>query len=270
MIVSKLKSAIERLTTKVNPHAVIIVCHPKSGSHAIAHLLAELCGLSKTLDIPELWYPNILNLLQNKIDFYSFVKAHPKPFSKELIKEPSLSLIIDQVKIVFADAKYVFINRDPRDNIRSILNRVGVPGNLTRFEKKEWQLPTGWEEILNPTIFNIKYTHYIDVLASQWNIISNVVVAHPFEMVTIRYEDFMADKAKAITKLAGQLGLAIKNDISGKLDILYHPRGKDRDLPWKEFFGTENLMRIEKICGSKMEKFWIFSVSGNYVSLYQE
>ncbi len=255
MIFTKLKGSFERLTTKANPHAVIILCHPKSGSNAIAHLLAELCGLSKTLDIPELWYPNIANFMQGKIDFSSFVKIHPKPFSRDLIKEPSLSLIFDQVKTVFPAAKYVFINRDPRDNIRSILNRVGVPGNLQHFAAEEWKLPTGWKEIFNPAILQIKYTHYIDILASQWNLITNVVVEHPNEMTMIRYEDFVADKAEAITTLAGQLELSTKNDISDKLDILYHPRGKDRDLPWELFFGTENLMRIEEICGSKMKKF---------------
>ncbi len=164
-------------------------------------------------------------------------------------------MIYDQLKAVFPAAKYVFINRDPRDNIRSILNRMGVPGNLQHFEAGDWPLPNGWKEIFNPAILPFNDTHYIDILASQWNRITNVVVENPDDIAMIRYEDFMEDKIKAIRGLAKQLGLSPKNDITDKLDILYHPLGKDRDLPWEEFYGTENLMRIERICGSKMKKF---------------
>ncbi len=253
MILAKVKNVVERASYQVNPRAIIVLGNPKTGSNAIASLLAEYCGISKTLDIPQLWSPVIINILEGKCNLASVIRKHPKPFSRDLIKEPLLSLIFDQVKQTFPQSRYVFISRDPRDNIRSILNRLGVSGNLKEFGSEQKQLPDGWSESFNPKVLRTNYTHYIDILAHRWNLITNVYLENRDDMILIRYEDFMQNKTGAIAALARILRLPAINDISEKVDIPYNSAGKDRDLPWETFFGSENLQRIERICGSRLE-----------------
>jgi len=74
-------------------------------------------------------------------------------------------------------------------------------------------------------------------------------------MTLAKYEDFMSDKCRYIAELAKQLGVPKRNNIDSKVDIQYQPRGKDRHVSWEEFFGKQNLKRIERICGTRMEKF---------------
>lgn len=255
MIVNRLRRALERIVYKVNTHPVIVLGNQKTGTSAIAHLLADYCNLSKTIDISELWAPTIVHLLQDKIELSTIVRKHPKPFSRDLIKEPNMTFIYDRLRCVSPCAQYIFVNRDSRDNIRSFLNRMGIPGNLQHLEVSDWDIPELWKPALYPKIWQIQYTHYIDILAARWNRAADVYLENRNEMVLVRYEDFVADKVGTIESLAQQLGLPQVNDISDKVDIQYQPRGKDRNVPWEDFFGQENLMRIERICGSRMQKF---------------
>ena len=62
----------------------------------------------------------------------------------------------------------------------------------------------------------------------------------------------MKDKQGVIAGLGQQLGLPLKQDISDKLDIQFQPAG-NRAIRPEEFFGRDNLGRIEGICGEKMQ-----------------
>jgi hypothetical protein len=73
-------------------------------------------------------------------------------------------------------------------------------------------------------------------------------------MTLVRYEDFVKDKVGEITRLVRRMGLESVNDINGEVNVQYKPRGRNRDIPWDEFFGSENLARIEAICGKSMKR----------------
>jgi hypothetical protein len=73
-------------------------------------------------------------------------------------------------------------------------------------------------------------------------------------MVLIKYEDFMKDKAATIMGLARALGRQPRHDISDKVDVQYQSRG-DRDVKWVDFFGPNNLARLERICAVRMAAF---------------
>jgi hypothetical protein len=70
-------------------------------------------------------------------------------------------------------------------------------------------------------------------------------------MVLYRYEDFIADKIGFIHTLARGLGMNPIHDIQSRVDIQFQPKG-DHSVTWKEFFGCDNLARIEKICAEGM------------------
>ena len=53
--------------------------------------------------------------------------------------------------------------------------------------------------------------------------------------------------------ISKKMGFEPKKDISTFVDIQYQPKG-DQKVSWIDFFGTNNLNRINKICGHRMQK----------------
>lgn len=244
---------IRGLFAEVNKQAIIVFGNQKSGTTAIAALLVELSGLSSTLDIRTWRVKEQDDLHTGHLLFEDFVNNHKHEFSKELIKEPALTLLYSDVARFFPNSKKVFIVRDPRDNIRSILNRVNRRGDKQAIENFE-ALPVAWQRIIDNRWLGLGHTHYIDSMAARWNHVTDVYLTHVDEMILVKYEDFLVDKVESISTLAYKLGLPQKNDIVSKVDIQYQPRG-NQSVSWEDFFGLSNLERIERICGSRMALF---------------
>lgn len=235
---------------RVDP--IIVLGNQKSGTSAVASLLADLGGLSKSIDIPELW-PLSQRLIHGELDFAEVVARYPKPFSRELIKEPNLTFFYAAVKATFPAGRYVFVNRDPRTNIRSFLARCKLPGDLEQLDPDAYDLPESWRWDFDPAAWRSDYTHYIDLMAERWNRSADVYLEQPGDMLLLKYEDFLRDKAGTLARLADQLGIAARNDVSAKLDVQYQPAGS-RQSP-RQFFGDRNLQRIESLCGGRMAAF---------------
>ncbi len=240
---------------KVNYTPIIVLGNQKSGTSAIAHLLADFGGLTKTIDIPPLWSSNTVKIMRRQRSLSDIVRLHRFFFSTELIKEPNMVFFLDQVLEIFPGAKYIFVVRDPRDNIRSILNRMKTPGSLKEIDSQRLKNLPGYRIMLDAGIWGIDDTvNYVGMLAHRWNKAVDHYVHYQNQIVLAKYEDFFINKYEFIRHLASRLGITEKADITDKLDIQYQPRG-DRDVPWEVFFGMDNLALIEHICGSRMELF---------------
>ncbi len=92
------------------------------------------------------------------------------------------------------------------------------------------------------------------MLAQRWNYIADLHADNSARMLLIRYEDFSRDKIGELERLAETLGLEKKRDVSGRVNVQFQPAG-DRSVRWDQFFGTENLSRIERICADRMKRF---------------
>ena len=248
----RLKQRLNRLLYEPRRDPIIVLGNHKSGTSAVASLLADCGQLTKSIDIPELW-PRSQGLMHGTLDLAEIVAEFPKPFSRELIKEPNLTFFYPAVHRVFPAALYVFVNRDPRSNIRSFLSRCKLPGDLAELDPEAWDIPHSWRWDFDPLAWRSVHTHYIDLMAERWNRCADVYLEHPGEMLLLRYEDFLADKLGSIEKLAADCGLHDCQDISDKVDVQYQPRGTSR-APL-QFFGAQNLLRIERLCGSRMREF---------------
>jgi len=246
---------------RINKSPIFVLGNPKSGTSAISHLLADFGGLSKTIDIPPIWTSSGcgVEIIQGRCQFSSVVQGYKLYFSRKLIKDPNLIFFIEKVMDAFPEARYVFVIRDPRDNIRSSLNRRGVAGNFKNLEERFY--PKNEKDrkiiksIVDPNIWGGKRENYVGVLAHKWNMATDNFMRHQDRILLAKYEDFLVDKCSYIARLAQQLDIPKMNDIADKVNIQYQPRGKDRSVPWKDFFGHENLKRIENICGENMKKF---------------
>ena len=253
---------IKNEVTPVQKTPIIVLGNPKSGTSVIGHLLADYGGLSKSIDIPPLWMDLTgkgVEILQGQTTFADMVKRNRPYFSCKLIKEPTMTFFADQVMEAFPKAKYVFVIRDPRDNVRSELNRRRVPGNLT--ELKEALIPADERNrqvvkaMTDALLWGGNGENYIGVLAHKWNRAADTYVRHQKRMILVKYEDFLPEKGRYISQLAQQLDIPQRRNIEDQIDVQYQPKGKDRDLPWVEFYGPDNLTRIERICGSHMTAF---------------
>jgi len=236
---------------KINPAPIVILGNQKSGTSAIAHLLAQYGGLSKTIDIPESWWPTLGDLLRGELRLIDFANLNKHRFSTDLIKEPNLTFLYSQLVKLHPQGTFVFVVRDPRSNIRSLLNRMELPGD--RESVKLITVPETWRPIFDAEVWGLEAGHYIEILSARWNLAADVYLEHPGKMLLVRYEDFVADKTGTIKSLAQRLGLSHIHDISDKVDIQYQRRG-NQEISWKEFFGPANLARIERICDSRMAR----------------
>lgn len=254
-LVRRLKTALQTATCRVNPRPVLVLGNQKSGTTAIAALLGELTGLSTTLDLRrELTEPTFPRVRRGELTFDQFIRANKLDFSRRIVKEPNLTLFYSELKRRFPESPVAFVVRDPRDNLRSMLNRCQLPGDGTRSCAEDLaQVNQAWKVVIDNRWLGVEGERTVEQLAGRWCLMARIYLSHADEMILVRYEDFLRDKVDAITRLARELKLDPVADIRNLVDVQYQPRG-DHDVSWEEFFGTDNLRRIERICGPVMRE----------------
>lgn len=246
--------ALKKRLARVNEMPVFVLGNQKSGTTAIAALLAEYAGLTATLDVDYPAAHALIRVQRGAQSFEAFVKTHRWAFSRDVVKEPHLTFLYGPLRRRFPRARYAMVIRDPRDNVRSILNRLDIPGDreAITLEAYEKAIPI-WQEIVRSTSIGVKEAQYVAALAARWNRATDVYLTHTEQIELIRYEDFLAGKEAAIARLAWRLGLPQAGSIAEKVDVQYQPRG-DRSVAWVDFFGARNLARIEDACRKRMQK----------------
>jgi len=242
--------------SKTNSKPLFILGNPKSGTTIIAKLLSKATKQSLTSDIRSITKYSSLLLEFELMNLKDFIKEHAYEFSKDIIKEPSLSFFTDDLVKLFPDSKFIWIVRDPLQNIRSILNRLKIPGNLQEINLDnhiELQKNPAWKLNLQSKMFGYKSQNYIEALAYRWNHAFNIYLQNKERIILVKYEDFLIDKKSLIEKLVINLGFSIKNDISNHVNVQYQPKGNS-DIDLKDFFGEINYSIIETICKENMQK----------------
>lgn len=248
-ILKKIKNRIRRLIlnliSKPNSNAIWIFGFQKSGTSAIAGLLAEHADKSVTIDSIFLWEPYKTKLMKKGIKAH--VNKYSYDFSKDIIKEPGATFYIPIIESYFKLNKYIFIVRNPFDNIRSILNRLDLPGNLDEISIND--VSHRWQ-----SKFTNNGKSYIKDLALLW-LEANDQNDYMFNdrCVLIKYEDFNKDKVNFIENLATEFALKRQKDINNIADKPFQPKGK-ANIDLVEFFGNKNIELINTICGNRMRE----------------
>jgi hypothetical protein len=231
---------------------VFVFGNQKSGTTAIAALLSRAAGLPVTLDFYGAREPHLGRLLRGELSVDRFVTANRYPLSKAIVKEPNLTFVADKLMEHFESSKAVFVVRDPRENIKSLLARLSIPGHLDGLSLSDTWLPnTTWRSILEGRDLGSGYTHYIDVLAHRWSAAAAVYFANPDKYVLLRYEDFLLNKVESIYSLAFSLSLVVTGEIAPYVDVQYQV-ASDKRVDANAFFGGKNLSRINTLCSEYM------------------
>jgi hypothetical protein len=241
---------------RVNREPIFILGNQKSGTSAICRLLAMSTGLSVAADLRrETGRQFYLQIVNGTVPFRRLVDRNRWDFSRDIIKEPNLTLFYRDLQLHFPRARFVMIVRDPRDNIRSILNRVRVPGHLDELgTSDEYDIDPGFAMVMGSDWPGIRTrSHYIERLAERWNTCADVYLRNRGRMILVRYEHFNAAKEATIERLARALGLSPRYAIGDKVDVQFQPRG-NRSVTWTDFYGEINLARIERVCRSQMRR----------------
>ena len=244
-----IRSYLRNRISKPNRDAIFIFGLQKSGTSAIARLLAEKTGKSVTIDTKYLWQPHYARLISGKIKIKNHVNKYSYPFSKEIIKEPNSTFLIHQIKDFFYLNRYVFIVRNPLDNIRSILNRLNIPGDLENIDLE--RVNDNWKHLF----LSSNGKDYINVLANLWvKANGQTEIINSKNCILVRYEDFIKDKENFIEKLVFKVGLESVNNISEFVDLQYQPKGNS-NVNLKTFYGNKNYNKIIQKCSPIMRLF---------------
>jgi hypothetical protein len=243
--IQKKLEAHHRKKTKPNKEALWVFGIQKAGTSAIASLLAHRAGKSATIDSPFLWMPYIEKLQNEEIDLKNHIDCYPHDFSKEIIKEPNATYIFRQIKQNFNLNKYILIIRNPLDNIRSILNRLNIPGDQHNIELEK--IHPKWQHL-----FKSKGNNYVKDLAELWlSIYGNREFTSTDNCILIKYEDFNKDKVKTINTICDLLDYEGVASIDKLKNKNFQPRGNSK-VDLRLFFGEENykliLEKTNKVC----------------------
>jgi Sulfotransferase family len=249
------RRAVQSLVARPNPAPVFVLGHQKSGTSAVAALLAKLTGSSVAIDLlNEDRWPAYDRVASGGVPFERFVHRNRLDFSRQIVKEPNLTFFYPQLAERFPAARFVMVVRDPRTNSKSVLDRLGLPGDQADIPAEQLRaLRRGWSLMFDPSWLGLPSGNYVDVLVARWNLCADIYLEHAGAFRLVRYEDFRAAKLETLEGLAGDLGLECRHDIRLLLDRQFQPAG-NRSVTVEQFFGADNLTRIENGCAERMRR----------------
>jgi hypothetical protein len=236
---------------------VFIIAAPRSGSSLLFETLAKAPGVwtvggeSHWLieRIPQLlpWAPKVGSnrLTESHLDvrmrslipeaLVSRLQDRDKlPFrggeARVLEKTPKHALRIPFFNALFPDAKFIFLWRDPRENLSSIIDAWNSGGWVTYPELKGWD-GKPWSLLLPPEWEALNGRPLEEIAAFQWSR-TNQIALDDLEQLpeerwtTVNYAEFLNDPAKTIERLCAfadvEFDTVIEEYVSRPLPLSAH------------------------------------------------
>jgi len=134
-----------------------------------------------------------------------------------LEKTPKNALRVPFLLQVFPDARFVFLHRDPRANLSSMMEAWRSGGWVTYRHLPGWD--GDWSLLLPPEYTKLRGRPLEEIVACQWQA-ANETILNDLERLprerwtTIRYEDLVRDPRSEITRLLDFAGLDMDARIS--------------------------------------------------------
>jgi hypothetical protein len=237
---------------------VVVLGHQKGGTTAIAKLLGRMCQMPVSVDpfyeVDRGRAKAVESVFRGEVQLSAVARRHPTLFWQPIVKDADFTFLWTQVAGLYPEARFVYVARHPVDTIRSVLNRLGLPGDPSPGVLPPMRNPTRhWELILAGSLPRVPGDDYVEKLAHRWQLAADTYATHRNRMLLVRYEDFLRDKVSELTQVAGSLGLVAERDVFAEVDVPYQPPGNDKTSPLG-FFGSRRIDRIVGICARGMQQ----------------
>jgi hypothetical protein len=246
------------LTARAVTDPVFVLGHQKSGTTAIAALFAELVQRRYSNDmISRRRWRDARDIVHGRVSIDVLVQRAPSEFGAGVIKDPDLTFRALEIAKAFPQAHLFGVVRDPRTTIRSILDRLELPGDREVLDLDAAPVLAarpGWRLLFEPELLGMPPANYVEALAARWCLALECIEMLGDRCMVVRYEDFLADKLSVLRAMAAWTALPAGGDVAGQLDQQFQRRTRHRG-PVGDFFGTRNLARIEAICGKAMARY---------------
>jgi hypothetical protein len=166
-----------------------------------------------------------------------------------LEKTPKNALRVPFLLEVFPDAQFIFLQREPRANLSSMMQAWRAKGWITYRQLPGW--PGPWSLLLPPGYERLHGRPLEEVVAFQWRVANETILEDLAELprdrwATVRYESLLASPLTEIGKLLEFAGLAmdarLESYLSRPLPLSKHTQTRPDPDKWKQ-----NASEIERV-----------------------
>ena len=175
--------------------------------------------------------------------------VNPLDGRRFLEKTPKNALRIPFFDRVFPDAQFIFLWRDPRENLSSIMEawRSGQYRTYPELEGFEgpWSLalPPGWRPLNGKTLE--------EIAAFQWDAVNRIVLDDLAQLpaqrrTAVRYSDLIASPQATIERLCGFLGMDVDPSLRRRIEAPLPPSRNTHTAPGTDKWHM-NAARIERV-----------------------
>ena len=169
-----------------------------------------------------------------------------------LEKTPKNALRVPFLLEVFPDAQFIFLHREPRANLSSMMQAWRAKGWVTYRQLPGW--PGPWSLLLPPGYERLQGRPLEEIVAFQWRVANETILDDLADLprerwTSLRYEDLVGDPRAEIAKLLDFTGLAmdarLEDYLSKPLPLSKHTQTKPDPDKWKQ-----NAAEIERVMPS--------------------
>jgi LPS sulfotransferase NodH len=156
-------------------------------------------------------------------------------------KTPKNALRVPFLAEVFPDAQFIFLHREPRANLSSMMQAWRAKGWVTYRGLPGW--PGPWSLLLPPGYERLQGKPLEEIVAFQWRVANETILddleAIPRERwMSVRYEALVANPRATVEKLLGFMGLAMDDRLAEYLAKPLPPSRHTQTAPdpdkWKQ------------------------------------
>lgn len=216
---------------------ILIIGAPRSGTSLLFSILRQSLALAHWPgESHEVWeadyHPALRGWDSNALDAADVIPDAAERIkrsfflvagSKRLIdKAPRNTLRVPFVEAIFPDATYIFLRRDGRDNVNSLINAWRTPRYRTYLMPEPLNIPGvdphWWKFVLYPGWREDTNGPLEVVCARQWTISNELALdaagkVSPDRWIDVRYEDFVDDPVAVVGHVIARLGLPFEDAV---------------------------------------------------------
>jgi Sulfotransferase family len=253
---------------------VFIVGAPRSGTSILYSILRVSSALAHWPgEAHEVWeadyHPALREWSSNALDASDFDEPAADRIRRSFLlvtggrrrlidKTPRNALRIDFVDKIFPDARYVFLQRDGRDNVNSLINAWRTPRYRTYELPQPHSIPgvdpKWWKFVLYPGWRADTAGPLEVVCARQWHLSNDLALASarridPERWIPIRYEELVERPVEEIGRVADALQLVYEGPMRTKAAALSSTPVNVVTPPERGKWRKENPAEISSILG---------------------